>query len=200
MSNERMNFQIALETVLTRLKTELPDDLTYHHAGHTEDVIQCSERLARAEGVSEGDIILIKTAALLHDSGFLYNYKNHEENSVIYAREILPELGYGQLEIDQISEMIMATRVPQSPKSKLGKILCDADLDYLGREDYYPVAYGLFLEFKKYGILQTDEEWLKIQIRFLESHHYFTETSIIERTVSKQAVLFALKARAEAAS
>ncbi|MDA0973125.1 MAG: hypothetical protein O2867_05255 [Bacteroidetes bacterium] len=40
----------------------------------------------------------------------------------------------------------MATKVPQEPKDHLARILCDADLDYLGGDDYDEIAGGLYQE------------------------------------------------------
>ena len=45
-------------------------------------------------------------------------------------------LGTTHLGYDLFSQLILATKVPQKPKNKLEKIICDADLDYLGREDF----------------------------------------------------------------
>ena len=64
------------------------------------------------------------------------------------AREILPAYGLTRDQIDTICGMIMATRIPQSPSNQLERILCDADLDYLGRDDFYEIGGRLFEELR----------------------------------------------------
>ena len=71
---------------------------------------------------------------------------------VIFLSLIIPQ---GLFE--QICGMIMATKIPQSPKNYLEQILCDADLDYLGRDDFYDIGGTLFKELKTYNVLDTEE-------------------------------------------
>jgi hypothetical protein len=91
----------------------------------------------------------------------------------------------------------MATKIPQSPSDVLSEILCDADLDYLGRDDFYTIADTLFAEMKRMKLLSTETEWYDLQIRFLESHHYFTPTSQLTRSAPKRVHLDSLKNRFE---
>jgi hypothetical protein len=72
--------------------------------------------------------------------------------------------------------MIMATEVPQRPIDALGEVLCDADLDYLGRPDFFRIGNLLFQELKSRGALSTEREWNELQVRFLSGHRYFTAT------------------------
>lgn len=70
--------------------------------------------------------------------------------------------------------MIMATRVPQSPQSKLEEIIADADLEYLGTEEAGNKAADFFKELKHLDPSITKTEWNKRQIAFLKQHKYFT--------------------------
>ena len=72
----------------------------------------------------------------------------------------------------------MATRIPQTPLTKLEEIICDADLDYLGRDDFHQIADSLKNELMAFGKIQSDKQWGEIQIPLLEKHSYFTELSI----------------------
>ncbi len=90
------------------------------------------------------------------------------------ATELLPAYGFGSDRIGIICNMILATRIPQSPATKLEKILCDADLDYLGRDDFYEIGAKLLEELKALGIVETEREWNLVQKTFLESHRYHT--------------------------
>jgi hypothetical protein len=66
--------------------------------------------------------------------------------------------------------------------------LCDADLDYLGRDDYAINSSNLLQEIELTKKLTT-KEWLQLQENFLKGHSYFTPTSIKSRNPSKQKTL-----------
>ena len=93
------------------------------------------------------------------------------------AKEMLPAFGLNTKQIELLRGMILATRIPQSPVNILDKILCDADLDYLGREDFYEIGARLLEELKAQGVVETEREWNLVQKTFLESHRYHTPFS-----------------------
>jgi uncharacterized protein len=80
----------------------------------------------------------------------------------------------------------LATRIPQSPLTKLEKVLCDADLDYLGRKDFYEIGGRLLEELKEEGVVETEREWNLVQKTFLESHRYHTRFSKENREAKKR--------------
>jgi predicted metal-dependent HD superfamily phosphohydrolase len=188
-----MQFQKAKSYIATRLRKELPKHLTYHSVAHVKDVYQAAERLAKAEGIKGEDLKLLLTAVMYHDCGFMVQSKDHEAIGCDIAREALPQFGYTPEQIERICGMILATRIPQSPTNLLEEIIADADLDYLGRDDFWSIGRQLFEELQMYGIIQTEEEWNALQIRFLEQHHYFTRTAIATRKAQKDAYLAMLK-------
>lgn len=172
-----MDFKSAKAYALQQLHDGLPANLTYHGRHHTIDVYETAMEYARQEGVAGDDLTLLGTAALYHDIGFLDTYRGHEERGCQIARQMLPEFGYSEAQITRICGMIMATRLPQTPHNHLEEIICDCDLDYLGRTDFYHIGSTLFEEFKAYGVVQTAEDWNRLQVSFLTSHHYFTATA-----------------------
>ena len=168
--------------------------LTYHSPGHTKDVLKQAERIATAENITdERLLLLIKIAALFHDTGFLYTYKEHEKKSCEILVETIDISSFDPPELEMMKGMIMATKVPQSPHSLPEMILCDADLDYLGRDDFEPISEQLKKEFLVYGIIKSEEQWDQLQVNFFESHGYFTATSIQSRQPLKMQHLEALK-------
>lgn len=181
--------------MLQKLKKELPQNLTYHTATHIKDVYKASKTLARMEGVTGEDLELLLTAALFHDSGFLWQQYEHESVSCEIAREYLPGFGYSEVQLSCICGMIMATKIPQAPRNKLEEILCDADLDYLGREDFFDIGKRLYSEMRMYGVIDNEQEWNKLQAAFLEQHHYFTDTAKRLRQAKKNEYIAFLKAR-----
>jgi hypothetical protein len=82
--------------------------------------------------------------------------------------------GFSEAEMNIIFSMIMATKVPQQPKTKLEEIIADADLEYLGTTSAAAISAKLFKELQSINPLLTKSEWNKQQISFLQSHHFFT--------------------------
>lgn len=150
------------------------------------DVFEQTQRIAQEEGIhNKEDLLLLKTAALYHDSGFLHVYTGHEEVGCEIAMKELPAFGMNKKQLDAICGMIMATKIPQSPKNKLEEIICDADLDYLGRDDFFEIANTLFVEMKHRKLVKTERDWNQIQVKFLKAHHYFTATNKKSREQKK---------------
>lgn len=182
-----------LNKTLGMLKEKLPSDLYYHNYEHTLDVLGATERIAIAENATEDEILLLKIAAAFHDTGYIYSRENHEQRSCAIAREIITGEGISDEIADRVCELILATKVPHNPKDKLSEILCDADLDYLGRDDYFTVSEKVFKEFKLFGIVSDEREWKDMQVKFLESHRYFTKTSNDLRKKKKEEHLRKIK-------
>lgn len=181
-----MQFHRLEDFVLNKLRLELDPRLYYHGIHHTMDVVLACQKIALSEGVHGIDLILLQTAAYFHDMGFIRKYKGHEEISCQFATEILPGFGFKRNEIDLINEMIMATKIPQTPRSFLGEILCDADLDYLGRNDFEQIAFSLYKELMAFNLITDEKQWNRIQVNFLSNHKYFTRTAIFTRDEKKQ--------------
>ena len=175
--------------ILQKLENELPEGLTYHGLHHTLDVFNAAMKIAAAENVTAAEMKLLRIAVLYHDAGFIATYKNHEEKACELVKENLPGFGYTPHEIGVICGMIMATKIPQTPHTILEKIICDADLDYLGRNDYYKISNTLLEEMKIYVHLHEEKEWYRIQKKFLEKHQYYTEFGRKNREPQKQKYL-----------
>lgn len=162
-------------------------DYTYHSLTHVQDVVNEVQFIGKNEGVSNEDLLILKLAALFHDIGLTQSYKNHEAHSITIAQTILSNANYSPEQIAKICELIDATRMPQTPKNLLEQIMCDADLDYLGREDYFPRSFDLYYEFVARGEIESNEqEWLKTQVKFLQNHTFFTESEKKNRDHIKQ--------------
>lgn len=188
-----MDPQGARTFILAKLKNELPPDRTYHSLEHTLDVFASVVDIAEKEKVTGEGLELLKVAALYHDVGFTERDLDHENVGCRIARESLPEFGFDAKQIDKVCAMIQATRIPQAPRNKLARILCDADLDYLGRTDFDSIGQALYNEMKAYGVLHTERQWNELQVRFLERHNYFTVTNKRHREPMKQEHLARVK-------
>ncbi len=189
-----MEFEKARSFLMGKLENELPAYLTYHDAQHTKDVIEAAEYLGRQEKINDRELTLLKTAALFHDSGFLQDHQEHEELSCNLARRWLPEFNYTSDEIDSICNMIRTTKLPQSAEDHLSQLLCDADLYYLGGDEYESNAKNLYKEFLSTGMVKSRAEWDVMQLEFLSSHHFFSRTAIQTREEKKKTHLQQLRA------
>ena len=174
------------EYILKRLENGLSHDLYYHGLHHTLDVLQAAEMICEKEGISDHEMELLKVAVLFHDSGFLISSTDHEKIGCDFVREALPAKGYNSDEIEKICSLIMATKFPHLPTEKLQFIICDADLDYLGRDDFYTISDSLYKELIEFNNIQTKQQWDRVQETFLQTHRYFTFTSYNLRDAKKQ--------------
>jgi len=172
------DLQKAKQYAINYLGAELSKSFIYHNLSHTLDVYEAVIRLAKYQGVTDHELMLLKTAALYHDIGLVKGLDDHEKMSVRMVKEVLPGFNYSQEEIEAICGMIRATEIPQTPHCLLEELLCDADLDYLGRDDFFMTASKLHLEWKcmKVKVLSL-KEWIQFEMSFLQSHSYFTQAA-----------------------
>jgi hypothetical protein len=181
-----IQFTDIQEIILDKLERDLPDFLHYHNVKHTVDVVTEVELIGWAEGCSDEDILLLKIAGLFHDAGHTVSYDNHEYQGTLLAREMLPAFGYTDEQIERICTIIMSTMLPPQPTNLLEEIICDSDLDYLGRSDFIPVSNTLFEELKAQNKITKLNDWNKLQVKFISGHQYFTATARRLREVNKQ--------------
>ncbi len=179
--------------ILNKLEKELPHHLTYHNLQHTKNVVRYARELATSEGVTVEELDILLTAAVFHDTGFIETYQGHEEVSCETARKILPAYNYSAEQIDKVCEVIMATKMPQQPTTQLGRIICDADLYYLGTTNYVAGSEALYHELQHMGATTSRKEWMDRQSSFLTEHKYFTASARGRLDEKKQQNFEALK-------
>lgn len=184
-----MNIRKLKIFIFDKLRAELPQKLSYHGLHHTMDVLNVCNQYIRRLKLNGTDAYLLRTASLMHDVGIIWAYSGHEQASAEYARQILPEYGYKKQEIERVCSMILSTCIPQQPKNICEQILCDADLDYLGRKDVFPISQTLYNEFLAYRVVQDEESWDRLQVNFLRKHQYHTDFALRYRAPKKQIYL-----------
>lgn len=167
------------------MQDQLPPFVIYHGVDHTYDVHASVLRLCQLEKLDEYNTNLIRAAAWLHDAGIMVKFEDHEVISARFADDYLPQFGFNKDEINQIKNMILATRLPQVATTLNEKILCDADLDYLGRNDFFVIGQKLRLEWLLIGNNISLYDWYKLQMDFLKNHHYFTKSAQLLRNERK---------------
>jgi len=181
-----IEFEKLKQFVFSELLVSIPQSMHYHSLNHTKDVLKQVELIGCSEGCVTEDILLLKTAALFHDIGYLYSYENHEQISCEICEYVLPDYNYSETQIRTICRLILATKMPHHPNDLLERIICDSDLDYLGRDDFSEISFLLFRELEERKVISTIKEWDQLQLKFISNHSYFTDTAIKRRDNRKK--------------
>ena len=172
-------------------KDELPGGIKYHGANHTlhpaRGVVAVANRIAISENISEHDRELVIAAAYFHDTGYIREYDKNEPIAARMAGRILKLIGYKPNEIEKIQTMILSTDLAREPKTHAEKILCDADLDHFGREDFFKLDGKIREGRRARGIDVSDElKWYKGTLEIITKHQYYTESQKKLREEQKQ--------------
>jgi len=182
-----MRYKNVISDIYSILSEELSGDLTYHSIEHTKDVQRVCEFYADHYELSKKEKELLTIAAVGHDVGFTKVYANHEEVSAEITCRIMKSYKYRKGDREIVEELILATKIPQNPPTFLAQIICDADLDYLGRDDFKVIGARLKEEWINYDIVPNKAvDFDDIQIGFLKSHFYHTEYAAENRTPVKE--------------
>jgi len=190
----------ACAYALGRLARELSPKLYFHSLVHTrDDVVPAALRLAELTGLGAADTQLLRTAACYHDLGFIERRDGHEEVSARIAAEVLPGFGFRPSQVERVAGMIRSTKLPQSPTTLLEQLMADADLDSLGRADFFERNQALRDELAAHDHVVSDAVWFRNQLKFLQSHHYWTPAAVTLRGALKEQHIAALTQRVELA-
>ena len=173
--------KIVDEYIRDLFRDELPDGIKYHDADHTlhptKGVVAVANSIAVSENISEHDRELLIAAAYFHDTGYIREYDKNEPIAARMAGRILKLIGYGPEEIEKIQKMIMATDLAREPQTHVEEILCDADLDNLGRDDFFELDGKLREGRGTRGLdVSDDAKWYRGTLEILRRHKYYTET------------------------
>ncbi len=173
--------KIVDEYIRDLFRDELPDGIKYHDADHTlhptKGVVAVANSIAVSENISEQDRELLIAAAYFHDTGYIREYDRNEPIAARMAGRILKLIGYGPEEIEQIQKMILATDLAREPQTHIEEILCDADLDHLGRDDFFELDGKLREGRGIRGLdVSDDAKWYRGTLNILTMHQFYTET------------------------
>lgn len=172
-------------------RDELPGSIKFHDANHTlhptKGVVAVANRIAISEGISDTDRELLITAAYFHDTGYIREYDKNEPIAARMAGRILRLIGYKPNEIEKIQKMILSTDLDREPETHVEKILCDADLDNLGREDFFILDGRLRQGRGARGLdVSDDVKWYEGTLKLIKNHRYYTQSQKKLREKGKQ--------------
>ena len=166
------------EKIFNDLSNILDENYSYHNLDHTKRVISAAVDIGSNYDLSEKDWRCLLTACLLHDYGFIESHVEHEKISAKLSSQILPKYGFSETDIQIINSLIIVTKLEEKPKNLLESIIRDADLEYLGSEDFIKISPLLKKEWINCEVVKSDSEFYKIQYEFILNHSFYTDFMI----------------------
>ncbi len=158
------------------LETETPEGYLYHTVNHTREVVNNAIVIGKAEKLNKEEMNIIRIAAWFHDVGYLKKYIGHEKESAEIARKFLERHNVNYNTVEIVVESILATGFPHNPKSRVAKVLCDADFMHLGKENYFEQAEKIRKEHKSAKIKNLKKARFEQEsVSLFEKHIWHTE-------------------------
>ena len=184
----------TIEYVDRVLKENFKPENIYHNQNHTKEVADVAKMLGEKSGFNAEEMEIVTIAAWFHDIGYIKVVDEHETLSADMAEEFLAGLNYPRKKIDQIRKAILSTKMPQSADTKIGEVLCDADLHHLGTKGFFDKNELFRVEMeRRWGKNYSDSEWLEHTIDFFTKQSFFTKAASKMYDEQKQANLLKLQ-------
>ncbi|CAG4994169.1 hypothetical protein DYBT9275_01335 [Dyadobacter sp. CECT 9275] len=152
-------------------------ELIYHNLTHTESVVSNAAKIANHYGLSDRDSFVVGAAAWFHDTGYYTGQSSsHELRGAELASEFLAGEGFDEGIIENVKACILATIIPQKPKTLLEQIVCDADLFHFGTEEFQERNKLMRKEAEQRLGKKIDKvKWRQDTIRLLQEHTFHTD-------------------------
>lgn len=168
-----------LKEIIDRISNLLINNInscySFHNYKHTLAVVKSAYILSFYHKLNDYDRDILLLSAWFHDMGYIISPKNHEEISIIYAKEFLSTYNISNNFIKNIQETILSTKLTNTPVNITQKILKDADLYHLSQKYFFTVSEKLRCEME--FLLRkelTKKNWAESNIEFLTNHTYCT--------------------------
>lgn len=183
------------ESVLERIRLHvrrwfakrMPRTMVFHDLEHTLSVARTARAIGQGMGITAQELVLVEIAALFHDTGYAIAHDGHEEHSADLADEFLTKLGVPRAGIDRVRRLIMATKLSNTPRGRLQKILRDADSSKAGQADFIEKSELLRKELGSiYGKQVPEAKWLEQNLNYLQDHRFYTPYAEKRYTAQKR--------------
>ena len=160
----------------------------YHSYEHAIDVMQRAIYLSEQENLPVDEIEMMALAGLFHDTGFIVTYDKNEPIWAKIASNYLKSINYDKNKIKLIEQIILATDPDYTnPKNIYEKIIKDADMDNLWRDDFQKKSNDIKKELETVKKIKIkDPEWHHSLVDLLISHKFNTDVQRKERDKKKQ--------------
>lgn len=196
-----MSYRMATEKVrefaLNFFHSNANPRIFYHDISHTKSVVNSATKLAKIYHLDDRDTFIVVAASWFHDAGYFSGAaEGHELRGADIASALLKNMHQEDSVIDGVRNCILATKMPQQPKTLLEQIVCDADLAHLATDDFFERNKLLRKEIEATTVKKISKtEWRKNSLLFLEKHSFKTDYGKTEMTAGKQKNIEKLKAR-----
>lgn len=166
--------QKAKDYVETLFKDKLSSVYSYHNFIHTTFTVNKAEEILRSTPLSEEDQEKVVLALWFHDTGYIECAKNHEEAGVKIMKNFLQQENYPENYIEDVSKLILATKITYVPQNLLEKIVKDADCSHFASHDYNDISDALRKEWELTNVrCYSNDEWNAGNLDMLKNKHQF---------------------------
>ncbi|MBB6372242.1 Pycsar system effector family protein [Chryseobacterium shigense] len=167
----------AKDYVEILFKDKLSSVYFYHNFIHTTYTVNKAEEIMRNTPVSKEDQEKVLLALWFHDTGYVECAQNHEEKGVTILTDFLKQENYPENYIEDVSKLIIATKITYEPQNLLEKIVKDADCSHFASHDYNDISDALRKEWELTNVrCFSNDEWNAGNLEMLKNkHHYYTE-------------------------
>ncbi|PIB30454.1 phosphohydrolase [Maribacter sp. 4U21] len=160
--------------VVEMLSSETNGSFLYHNLRHTQRVVNSAKKLIEGEKVTEDDGQKLLIAAWFHDLGYTQSINDHEEHSCSLAKQFLEQEAVDADYMDEVCDLIRATKKDYEPRNKLEEIIRDADSSHFAKKSFMATTELLREELSLLGVAQySNDEWQEENIRLLRVKHRF---------------------------
>jgi len=160
----------------------------YHSYNHAIEVMERSIYLWEKEWLKHEELEILALAWLFHDTWFVIQYDKNEPIWAKIAANYLKSILYSQDKIETIERLILATDPEyKKPVDLYENIIKDADMDNLGRDDFFEKSNSLKKEIELIkNIKIKDPKWNHWLVDLLKEHQYKAISQKIERDEKKE--------------
>ncbi len=176
--------------VVRLLADRLPDSIEFHTAEHAKYVAESAAFIGKNCGLNKDEINIVKLCGWFHDTGYIIDPENHEQESARLAEEFLLSKGVDKTVISQVKHCILSTVIPQQPEDLVSEVLCDADLMHLSEDDYFDRIEKMRKEWTNLSGKKISKlKFHKRSKKFFLQHEYHTRFAKEELRPKKEKTL-----------
>lgn len=166
----------AEEHVAGLYETAAQQNLVYHSIDHTRAVVDHVNEIAAHYELSEKQIIVLNVAAWFHDTGHLFTGPaGHEDKSAELMNTWLEGKDIYAALAEEITSIILATKMDKQPEGLLQEIIKDADTYHFGTKDFKKMDKLMKKEMKLRRQDTILMDWDRNTLSILEQHQFYTD-------------------------
>ncbi|KIC61567.1 Pycsar system effector family protein [Chryseobacterium taiwanense] len=166
--------QKAKDYVEILFKDKLSSVYFYHNFIHTTYTVNKAEEILKHTPVSKEDQEKVLLALWFHDTGYIECANNHEEKGVEIMQEFLKKENYPDDYIEDITKLILATKITYEPQNLLEQIVKDSDCSHFASHDYSDISDALRKEWELTNVrCFSNDEWNAGNLDMLKNKHKF---------------------------